>query len=196
MLTHLPRHRKNDPLWRRHRIRPTPAFSRFPPVHWASVEGRQRVEFSRSPNRPATPASCVRREKAAHSSGCEPHPANAPAGSNRNSHGGDEMAEALGIARRIPAIKEEHSARGRENPRADRAIVHMARDHNAGGQGEPHAARMGELLFGRRVQQGVSGARRLRGGAGAPVVAPQAQKSGGAGATRGVCRRSTGEDQP
>ena len=43
----------------------------------------------------------VRREKAALSSGCEPHPANAPAGSNRSSHGGDEMAEAFGIARHI-----------------------------------------------------------------------------------------------
>src|ERR1700688_4767906 len=39
-------------------------------------------------------ALCVRREKAALSSGREPHPANAPAGSNRSSHGGDEMAEA------------------------------------------------------------------------------------------------------
>src|SRR5208283_3123849 len=77
---------------------------------------------------------------------------------------------------RLPAVKEKHSARGRENPRADRAIVHMARDHDAGGQGEPHAARMGELLLGRRFQQGVSGARRLRGGAGAPVVALQAQR--------------------
>ena len=76
---------------------------------------------------------------------------------------------------RLPAVKEEHSARGRENPRADRAIVHMARDHDAGGQSEPHAARMGELLFGRRFQQGVSGARCLRGGAVAPVVALQAQ---------------------
>ncbi len=46
-------------------------------------------------------ADCVRREKAALSSGCESHPANAPAGSNRSSHGGDEMAEAFGIARHI-----------------------------------------------------------------------------------------------
>ncbi len=38
----------------------------------------------------------VRRGKAAFSSGCEAHPANAPAGSNRSSHGGDEMAEAFG----------------------------------------------------------------------------------------------------
>ena len=30
------------------------------------------------------------------SSGCESHPANAPAGSNRSSHGGNEMAEAFG----------------------------------------------------------------------------------------------------
>ena len=35
----------------------------------------------------------VRRAKAALSSGCKPHPANAPAGSNRSSHGGNEMAE-------------------------------------------------------------------------------------------------------
>src|SRR5271157_5371385 len=57
----------------------------------------------------------------------------------------------------------------------------MARDHDAGGQGEPHAARMGELLFGRRLQQGVSGARLLHSGAVAPVVALQAQSQ----ATRG-----------
>jgi hypothetical protein len=30
------------------------------------------------------------------SSGCKPHPATAPAGSNRSSYGGDEMAEAFG----------------------------------------------------------------------------------------------------
>ena len=46
-------------------------------------------------------AICVRREKAALSSGCKPHPANAPAGSNRSSHGGDEMAEAFGVAGHI-----------------------------------------------------------------------------------------------
>ena len=37
----------------------------------------------------------VRRDKAALSSGCEPHPATAPAGSNRSSHGGNEVAEAF-----------------------------------------------------------------------------------------------------
>ena len=40
----------------------------------------------------------VRRAKARSSSGCEPHPATfAPAGSNRSSHGGNEMAEAFGV---------------------------------------------------------------------------------------------------
>ncbi len=41
----------------------------------------------------------VRRGKAAFFSGCKSHPATiAPAGSNRSSHGGDEMPEAFGIA--------------------------------------------------------------------------------------------------
>src|SRR5215472_1099110 len=39
----------------------------------------------------------VRREKAALSSGCKTHPATAPAGSNRSSYGGDEIAEAVGM---------------------------------------------------------------------------------------------------
>jgi hypothetical protein len=41
--------------------------------------------------------SGVRRAKAALSSGCKPHPATAPAGSNRSSYGGDEIAEAFGM---------------------------------------------------------------------------------------------------
>jgi hypothetical protein len=40
-------------------------------------------------------ASGVRRDKAALSSGCKPHPATAPAGSNRSSHGENEVAEAF-----------------------------------------------------------------------------------------------------
>ncbi len=40
----------------------------------------------------------VRRGKAAFFSGCKSHLAIAPAGSNRSSHGGAEMAEAFGIA--------------------------------------------------------------------------------------------------
>ena len=38
----------------------------------------------------------VRRGKAALSSGGKSHPATAPAGSNRSSYGGNEMAEAFG----------------------------------------------------------------------------------------------------
>jgi len=40
----------------------------------------------------------VRREKVALSSGCKPRPANAPAGNNRSSYGGNEVAEAFGDA--------------------------------------------------------------------------------------------------
>ena len=42
--------------------------------------------------RSETGAIRVRREKAALSGGCKSYPANAPAGSNRSSHGGDEPA--------------------------------------------------------------------------------------------------------
>src|SRR4030081_1759667 len=45
----------------------------------------------------------------------------------------------------------------------------MARNHKAGGQGEPHAARMGELLPSGHRQQGVSGTRQLHRDAVAPV---------------------------
>src|SRR5882672_11391035 len=44
-----------------------------------------------------TSAPGVSRDKAALSSGCKPHPANAPAGSSRSSYGGDEIAEAFGM---------------------------------------------------------------------------------------------------
>ena len=43
-----------------------------------------------------TSALGVRRDKAALSSGCKSHPATAPAGSNRNSYGGNEVAAAFG----------------------------------------------------------------------------------------------------
>src|SRR6516225_7142511 len=54
----------------------------------------------------------------------------------------------------------------------------MARDHRAGGQVEPRAARLGELLRSWLSQQGVSGARQLHRRAVAPVVALQAQGQG------------------
>ena len=45
---------------------------------------------------PAKSDTGVRRAKAALSGGCKSHPATAPAGSNRSSHGGNEVAEASG----------------------------------------------------------------------------------------------------
>src|SRR3977135_4666608 len=57
----------------------------------------------------------------------------------------------------------------------------MARNHKAGGQSEPHAARMGELLSSRHRQQGVSGTRQLHSDAVAPVVAVQAQNQASQG---------------
>ena len=39
---------------------------------------------------------CLWRAPAALSSGCKSHPATAPAGSNRSSYGGNEVAEAFG----------------------------------------------------------------------------------------------------
>src|SRR6267142_792241 len=75
----------------------------------------------------------------------------------------------------FPAVKEEQQARGRKGPRADRPSTYVARNHRAGGNVEPHAARMGELLLSRHRHSGVSGARQLRGCAVAPVVALQAQ---------------------
>src|SRR6202040_1758396 len=76
----------------------------------------------------------------------------------------------------VPAIEEEHPARGGHDPRADRPNRNVARDRRAGGQVEPHAARMGKLLQCRHRQQSVSGARQLHRCAVAPVVAHQAQR--------------------
>src|SRR5262249_55866356 len=77
---------KNRPkmLHRKGLVRSSTTFST------ASVKsGKTRFEHLMS-------ALPVRRDKAALSSGCESHPANAPAGSNRSSYGGDEVAEAFG----------------------------------------------------------------------------------------------------
>jgi hypothetical protein len=61
-----------------------------------SSHGWIRISFSVARTNPyGTTAHGVRRAKAALSSGCKPHPAIAPAGSNRSSHGGNEVAEAF-----------------------------------------------------------------------------------------------------
>ena len=63
-----------------------------------------------------------------------------------------------------------------KNPRTDGPNRDMARNHKAGGQGEPRTLRgLGELLPSRHRQQGVSGTRQLHSDAVAPVVAVQAQ---------------------
>src|SRR5271157_4279440 len=79
---------------------PTPAVrsAQSAAVLESPCERVRSTQLRRPRSRSATSAIRVRREKAALSSGCEPHPANAPAGSNRSSHGGDEMAEAFGVA--------------------------------------------------------------------------------------------------
>ena len=46
----------------------------------------------------------------------------------------------------LSAVEEEHRARGRNDSRPDRPNDDMARNHSVGGQIEPHAVRLGELL--------------------------------------------------
>jgi len=85
---------------------PNPAMNSrrriFDPSRWISEPyhnyGCRERWFARVPVFAAVrkSASGVRRGKAALSSGCKSHPATAPAGSNRSSHGGNEMAEASG----------------------------------------------------------------------------------------------------
>ena len=63
---------------------------------------RHMIGRSRSRFRGTLPSAMsglgVRRGKAAFFSGCKSHPATiAPAGSNRSSHGGNEVAEASGV---------------------------------------------------------------------------------------------------
>jgi hypothetical protein len=65
--------------------------STSPPKERYAVSKDNIIKLIQPGNRPFG----VRRAKAALSSGCKPHPASAPAGSNRSSHGGNEMAEAF-----------------------------------------------------------------------------------------------------
>ena len=56
--------------------------------------------------------------------------------------------------------------------------AYMAGCHIAGGQDQPGAARLGQLLLGWHHEQGVSGDRQLHGGAAASVVPAQAREAG------------------
>ena len=57
----------------------------------------------------------------------------------------------------VSAIAEEHQAHGRERPCVDRPSGNLARDHRAGEEVEPYAARMGELLRSRHRHKSVGG---------------------------------------
>ena len=72
--------------------RPSPPEGGWCPFHLGRIAKSANVRFARAPEA----VTGVRRDKAALSSGCKSHPATAPAGSNRSSHGGNEMAEAFG----------------------------------------------------------------------------------------------------
>jgi hypothetical protein len=59
MLTHLPCHRKSDPLWRKHRLQPRTAFSRFPPIRSLTLEGQLWVDLTPSPSRRGMAGICA-----------------------------------------------------------------------------------------------------------------------------------------
>src|SRR5207244_4968517 len=88
-----------------------------------------------------TSARGVRREKAALSSGCKAHPANAPAGSNRSSQGGDELAEAsgkceprLGGCASVRAVTRSERRAGLENDDAQADPTMFAAKAYTGGR--------------------------------------------------------------
>jgi hypothetical protein len=69
-------------------------IDRYLPTRGRMAATEPRAAFAEVLLRKA--AMGVRREKVALSSGCKSRPATAPAGSNRSSYGGNEMAEAFG----------------------------------------------------------------------------------------------------
>jgi hypothetical protein len=50
----------NARSWRKRRLQPKTAFSRFPPVHRAEPEGPLRVDLTRSPSRRRTTGICAK----------------------------------------------------------------------------------------------------------------------------------------
>src|SRR5215470_1213501 len=58
---------------------------------------QREINNARDTNGDETTVAVAFDEVNAVSSGCKPHPATAPAGSNRSSYGGDEIAEAFGM---------------------------------------------------------------------------------------------------
>jgi hypothetical protein len=85
----------------------------------------------------------VRRGKAALSSGCKSHPANAPAGSNRSSHGGNEVAEAFfqNALLEHPRCGNLLVGRGEQSTTSGFVYIHI---HVKFAQREPRYARLRE----------------------------------------------------
>jgi hypothetical protein len=50
---------KERSLWREHRLRPTPAFSRFPPIRTVALEGQLRVDLSHCQRAQEPPLFCA-----------------------------------------------------------------------------------------------------------------------------------------
>ena len=76
-------------------------YTRHPSIRllyakWLFGIAQELRQYSLRDTETSTSGIGVRREKAALSSGCKSHPATAPAGSNRSSYGGNEVAEAFG----------------------------------------------------------------------------------------------------
>src|ERR1700674_5203618 len=84
-------------------------------------ESRLRAAFLLPTCQFATSVVGVRRAKAALSSGCKPHPATAPAGSNRSSHGGNEVAEphAARMGELLPSRHRQQGVSGTRQLRSD-----------------------------------------------------------------------------
>ena len=83
---------------------------------------------------------------------------------------------------RLPTIKEEYQTGCGEHPHAHRPTDNMAGCHSAGGQDQPGATRVGQLLFGRNHKQSVSGDRQLHSGAAASVATDPSTRRVGYGA--------------
>ncbi len=89
----------------------------------------------------------VRRGKAAFFSGCKFHPVIAPSGSNRSSHGGDEMAEAFSMACH-ELVSRDFRCGSTTDSRAllqPRPELGVERTKSGPKQTSPHKGRLGAL---------------------------------------------------
>src|SRR6266567_1003916 len=124
-------------------------------------------------------ASGVRREKAALSSGCKSHPATAPAGRNRSSYGGNEVAEAFGM--RVTIYGDSASVQAVTRVNAEQASKRTMRRPTR----QPFRGRL--IRLGERANQDTQPLRR---GSGDSMYTRKAY------ATREAPRRGRNDDQP